>query len=193
MTHGTLAHIGGTMDIIISSVLAAALAIATVTDLKRQRIYNWLTFPLITTGLGAHTIHAGWDGLILSSSGFALGLFVMFIPFLLGMMGAGDVKLMAGIGAWLGVNTTFTAFLLTSIIGGIYALLVMIRHREYMKAIFMNIWGTFLRTLSTRTFDYSPIEAKKTLPRLCYGVAITIGTLGAMIFNYTQTGTVLAL
>lgn len=182
---------GGTMDIFITIVLAAALLIATITDLRSQKIYNWLTFPLILSGLVAHTIHSGLDGLLLSAAGFALGLILMVIPFFLGSMGAGDVKLMAGIGAWLGVNATFTAFLFICLAGGVYALVILARRRDVLKAVLANIWGTFLRLTATKKYDYSPIETEQTMPRLCYGVAIAIGTVGAMILNFTQTGSVI--
>jgi len=188
---GNLGNFGGNMDIFITIVLAAALLIATITDLKSQKIYNWLTFPLILSGPVIHSIYSGTDGLLLSAGGFGLGLLVMVIPFFMGVMGAGDVKLMAGIGAWLGVNATFTAFLFTCLAGGAYALVVMLRNTDYFKAVIANIWGSFLRTAATRKYDYSPISSQVTMPRLCYGVAIAIGTVGAMALNFTQTGSVL--
>ncbi|QGY38847.1 prepilin peptidase [Pseudodesulfovibrio cashew] len=178
------------MNILITGVLGAALLVATITDLKSQKIHNWLTFPLMLTGLIAHTVHGGLDGLALSAGGFALGLGLMIVPFLMGMMGAGDVKLMAGIGAWLGVEATFTAFLFTCLAGGIYAIAVLLMNFAQFKAVMANLWGTFLRFLSTHKFDYSPVNTEQALPRLCYGVAIAVGTVGALILNFTQTGSV---
>jgi len=179
------------MDIFITIVLATALLIATITDLRSQKIYNWLTFPLILSGLVAHAMNAGVGGLLLSGGGFGLGLATMVIPFFMGLMGAGDVKLMAGIGAWLGANTTFTAFLFTCLAGGIYALFVMLRNPDYLKAVLANIYGTFLRYMTTKKYDYSPVTTELALPRLCYGVAIAIGTVGAMVLNFTKTGSIL--
>lgn len=179
------------MDILIIIMLGAALTVATVTDLKSQRIYNWLTFPLMFSGLVAHTVFNGLDGLALSGGGFALGLGVMVVPFIFGLMGAGDVKLMAGIGAWLGAQATFTAFLFTCLAGGAYAIVIMLRNIDQTKAIFANIWGTFLRTMSTHKFEYSPVTTEKAMPRLCYGVAIAVGTVGAMALNFALTGSVM--
>jgi len=180
------------MDILITTILGVALIVATITDLKSQRIYNWLTFPLIVSGLVAHSVYGGLDGLALSGGGFALGLGVMVIPFFLGLMGAGDVKLMAGIGAWLGAQATFTSFLFTCIAGGIYAILVLLRNFDQMKAVFSNIWQTFISFMVTRKFDYTPTSTEQALPRLCYGVAIAIGTVAATLINYAETGSVLA-
>ncbi|ADU63909.1 MAG: A24 family peptidase [Pseudodesulfovibrio sp.] len=180
------------MDHLIATMLVAALAVATVTDIRRQRIYNWLTFPLILSGLAAHTLHAGLDGLLLSSGGFALGLGVMVVPFFLGLMGAGDVKLMAGVGAWLGAQAAFTAFLFTCLAGGFYAVVVLARHFDQFKAVLVNIWATFLLAASTRRFEYTPVVEAQSMPRLCYGVAIAVGTVAAMVVNVAQTGSVLA-
>ena len=180
------------MDHFIASVLAAALIVATITDIRSQRIYNWLTFPLILSGLAAHTLHAGVDGLLLGAGGFALGLGVMLVPYFLGMMGAGDVKLMAGVGAWLGAQAAFTAFLFTCLAGGIYAVIVLARHFDQFKAVLINIWATFLLAVSTRRFEYTPVAGGQALPRLCYGVAIAVGTVAAMVVNVTQTGSILA-
>lgn len=178
------------MEILITIMLAAALIVATITDLRSQRIYNWLTFPLIISGLLAHTVFSGVDGLLLSLGGFGLGLGLMVVPFFMGMMGAGDVKLMAGIGAWLGANTTFTAFLFTCMVGGLYAIIVLLRHSGAMRIVFSNLWGTIVHFFATHRFDYTPVTTV-TLPRLCYGVAIAVGTVCALLINMAQTGSVL--
>jgi prepilin peptidase CpaA len=177
------------MNLFITITLVAALTVATITDLKSQRIYNWLTFPLMLAGLIAHSIYGGFDGLLMSAGGFGIGLGAMIIPFFLGMMGAGDVKLMAGVGAWLGTDVTIWAFLFTCIAGGGYAIIVLLKNMDHMKAVLMNIWGTFLRAMSTHTFEYSPV-ATGSFPRLCYGVAIAVGTLGAMLYAFNETGSV---
>ncbi len=176
------------MDILVAAVLAAALTIATVTDLKSQRIPNWLTFPLMLGGLAAHAVFTGLEGLWFSLAGFGLGLGIMLVPFLLGVMGAGDVKLLAGVGAWLGVNTTLTAFVITCLAGGVYALGVMLRDREIFKAVLTNIKAHLVLALCTKDFKYTPVSSQRTLPRLCYGVAIAIGTVASMVLTYHETG-----
>ncbi len=176
------------MDIAAAIMLLAALAVAVITDLRSQRIPNWLTFPLMLLGLVTHTVMGGWDGLLFSSAGFGLGLGVMLIPFLLGMMGAGDVKLMAGVGAWLGANTAFAAFLFTCLAGGLYALVVLFRHMDHLKAVLANFRASVLILLSSHRFEYVPVETERTLPRLCYGVAIAVGTVVSMGLAFHRTG-----
>lgn len=178
------------MNFIITIILAAALLTATITDLRRQRIYNWLTFPLMLAGLAFHTTVGGVDGLLMSAAGFGLGIALMILPFLLGMMGAGDVKLMAGIGAWVGASTILVAFVFTCLVGGVYALGVLFFHREQAREVLANIKSTFVNFLVTRTLSYAPTSA--ALPRLCYGVAIAAGTVGAVVMNLARTGSVLA-
>lgn len=176
------------MDFIIAAILLAALLVAVVTDVRGQRIPNLLTFPLILAGLGLHTATGGLDGLLFSLGGFGLGLGVMLIPFLMGVMGAGDVKLMAGVGACLGVETAFIAFLVTCLAGGVYALGMLLRHMDHLKAILANFRYTILAFLTTRTVEYTPVTPEGSLPRLCYGVAIAAGTVTAMALTMIETG-----
>lgn len=175
---------------LVAVVLLIALTIATVTDFKSQRIPNWLTFPLILAGLAAHTVYGGLHGLQFSAAGFALGLGVMLIPYFMGLMGAGDVKLMAGVGAWLGVKTAFAAFLFTCFAGGVYSLIVMLRHMDFFKAVLGNIYYSFRVFLYTRKIDYAPTAPVRTLPRLCYGVAIAVGTVASMALSLHDSGVV---
>jgi len=179
------------MNFTITSILSAALIVAVVTDLKSQRIYNWLTFPLMLAGIVFHTTVGGLDGLLMSAAGFGLGLGVMVLPFLFGMMGAGDVKLMAGIGAWIGASNIFTAFIFTCLAGGVYALAVLFRHREKAGAVLLNIRASIMNFMVTKKFEYAP-SAEGALPRLCYGVAIAVGTTAAVVMNFARTGSVLA-
>jgi prepilin peptidase CpaA len=176
------------MDIAAAITLLAALAIAVITDLRSQRIPNWLTFPLMLSGLVAHAVANGLDGLLFALAGFGLGLGVMLVPFLLGMMGAGDVKLMAGVGAWLGASTAFAAFIFTCLVGGVYALVVLLRHMDHLKAVLANFRASVFILLSSHRFEYVPVKSERVLPRLCYGVAIAAGTLASMGLAFHRTG-----
>ncbi|MEF2231457.1 MAG: prepilin peptidase [Pseudodesulfovibrio sp.] len=178
------------MNFVISIALAAALLTAVVTDLRSQRIHNWLTYPLMLAGIVFHTAAFGLDGLLLAASGFGLGVAVMLPPFLLGMMGAGDVKLMAGIGAWVGPSTILSAFVLTCLAGGVYALAVLLVHRDEARLVLANVKGFLFGLVATRSLSYAPVSA--ALPRLCYGLAIAVGTVGAVALNLARTGSVLA-
>jgi prepilin peptidase CpaA len=93
-------------------------AIAAVTDFRRQKIYNWTTYPGILAGLGLQALEGGWpgfeDGLLglLVCGGIMLACFVFFPD-----LGGGDVKLIAMLGAGLGLNDGILAMLWTFVIG----------------------------------------------------------------------------
>ncbi|WMW65074.1 A24 family peptidase [Nitratidesulfovibrio liaohensis] len=176
------------MNPILAAPLAAVLLVAVTTDLRAMRIPNWLTFPAMLAGvvanaaLGAWTggLSGAWDGLLFSLSGFGLGLGLMLIPFLLRVMGAGDVKLLAAAGAFLGAETVFRAFIWTSLAGGVYALGVLAFHLPQLRAVLRSLRVSVELLAVTGRFDYVPATANARLPRLCYGVAIALGTGLAM-------------
>ncbi|MBI3807116.1 MAG: prepilin peptidase [Nitrospirae bacterium] len=107
---------------IIIVLLAIVLGTAVVTDLRLSRIPNWLTFPAMTIALGAHTWTNGVAGMVFSLVGFGAGLALFLIIHLSGHIGAGDVKLMAAVGAMLGPSGALLSGMLAIVIGGVYAL-----------------------------------------------------------------------
>ncbi len=115
-------------------VLAAAL-VAAVTDIRQFKIYNVLTLPLIATGLAYHAVFLGWDGLLQSCAGACVGALVPFILYILGGMGAGDVKLLAGIGAWVGGPAAAFIVAVSSIAAGVYALFLIVRYGRVRQTL----------------------------------------------------------
>ncbi len=110
------------------SVVLLASLVAAVTDLRRLRIYNALTLPLIVSGM----VYQGWVGgqLGIAHSVVAVAVSggILLIPYILGGIGAGDVKLMAGVGAWLGMPLTVYVFLASSLAAGVYAAVLLLRY-----------------------------------------------------------------
>ncbi len=104
-------------------ICCAILAIACVTDLWQRKIYNCLTIPACVTGIVYHGLNTGlWNGGFFSLKGFGAGFLILLIPFMMGYVGGGDVKLFAGLGAWLGISGVLNLALYSSIAGGILAL-----------------------------------------------------------------------
>lgn len=103
---------------ILDTILIAGLLYAVLTDLRSRRISNKLTYPVMLLGLVANTVMGGWAGLGHASLGWAAGLGIMLLPFLLGAMGAGDVKLLAAIGAVKGPQFVLVAALYACVAGG---------------------------------------------------------------------------
>jgi prepilin peptidase CpaA len=101
--------------------LSVVLAIAVHSDLRLHRIPNKVTLVGLVAGLGLQTLTGGLHGLVSGLLGAGVGL-ACFAPFyLLRAMGAGDVKLLAAVGAFLGPQVALTAALLSLVAGGIGA------------------------------------------------------------------------
>lgn len=100
----------------------AVLAVAVITDLRSRRIPNWLVLPFLGAGLAVSAWMHGWHGLGRSAEGMALGLVTFGVLHLMGGMGAGDVKLCAAIGAWVGPSQLMLALVVTGLAGGVMAL-----------------------------------------------------------------------
>lgn len=101
------------------------LVVVTVWDLRQRRIPNMCTLAIVALALIGHSLSAGIPGLIFSLKGLSFGFALLIFPYLLGGLGAGDVKLMAAVGAVLGWKATFVAFLFIGAIGGLVSVVMM--------------------------------------------------------------------
>ncbi len=108
------------MVVVVSSVVAS------ITDLRSFRIPNGLTFPLIVGGIVYHVIVGGLAGLQPSLVGAFFGFAVLFPLYLMGGMGAGDVKLLVGVGVWLGLPATVFVFFIAGLATGVYSLVLLV-------------------------------------------------------------------
>ena len=95
------------------------LSVATITDLYNRRIPNWLVFPYWLAGIVVQGVLFGWHGIGQSLAGAGLAIGVFGLLFLLGGMGAGDVKLLAAAGAWIGPKQMVFALIFTALVGGV--------------------------------------------------------------------------
>jgi prepilin peptidase CpaA len=95
---------------------------ATIDDLARRQIANWIPAAALAGGLGWQIGQSGWMGGLYALAGAAAGFGVFLIFYLLGGMGGGDIKLMAGFGALLGVQQMLWASFYTALVGGLLAL-----------------------------------------------------------------------
>jgi prepilin peptidase CpaA len=161
--------------VVIGVVVAAA-----VIDVLTRRIPNVLTFGAAAVALIYACWTAGLHGLALSAGGWATGIGLFLPMFLLRGMGAGDVKLLGAVGAWLGPAGVLYAALYSVLAGGILALIVGAMHGYLGKAL-SNLWGLlgFWRTAGIQPLPGLTIDDAAG-PRLAYGVAIAAGTLAAV-------------
>ncbi len=111
--------------LVMHILLSLILLIAAFTDLRQHKVYNWLTFPGLVLGLGLNLAQQGLPGLWFSLLGLLIGGLLFFPAFFWGGMGAGDIKLMAVIGAFTGAAFVVNAALYAAMAGGIIALVIL--------------------------------------------------------------------
>jgi prepilin peptidase CpaA len=110
-------------------VFTASLVMA-VTDVWKFKVYNVLTLPLLLSGLAYHAVVGGVAGFSGSLAGALFGFAVLLAFYVMGGMGAGDVKLMAAVGAWLGLPWTFYLFIASSLAAGVYSVVLLVMGRN---------------------------------------------------------------
>lgn len=164
--------------------ILVVLAIATVWDVLKRRIPNWLVLPFLAAGLALSGMQHGLRGLEGSLGGVALAA-VMIGPLCwLRGMGMGDLKLCAGIGAWIGPSQLFFALVMTAIAGGFLA----VGYAMYHHSLGRSLSGTgdliagILRGKTQRDGQIS-LENPAALS-VPYAPAIAIGTLFAFFANH---------
>ena len=165
------------MELVLAILLSTIVTLAAIQDLRVQKIPNLLTYPSMGLGLLYHSVANGLDGFIMSAGGLALGIGLLIVPYAMGEMGAGDAKLMGAVGAAVGPQGVFTAFLFTAIIGGVYALLILVIRRQESKGLFTRHIMMLKTFVLTRQFIPVPASEDERKPKLSYGIPIALGTI----------------
>jgi prepilin peptidase CpaA len=166
----------------IAYLVSFVLVEAAIIDGRSLRVPNWLTFHFLLGGW----IYAWWSGgvalLLWSMTGAVVGLLTLLPLYAIGGMGAGDVKLMAGVGAWIGPMFTGWAFLWSAVVGGLMGLAMMAwsgelsRHLESMRMIVREV----LTVRQPTVLSELAARRKPTMLLLPYGIPIAAGTIAYM-------------
>lgn len=184
-------------------VVCAGMIAAAVIDWWKFKVPNKLTFPLILTGwaLGlANTLGlgAGDGGIGSALAGTALGFGLLLPIYAVGGMGAGDVKMTMGFGAWVGafkgmdegMSIIFWAFVVGVLVGGVIGLvMILLRRRfdqnsQHLSEILRDLFsGAGLGAIAARANARRP-----RWHRLPYGVPLCIGFLGYLVYYYHFAG-----
>jgi prepilin peptidase CpaA len=143
-------------------------------DLKTRRIPNYLTLGGALGGLIYHGASHGLPSLLDGLAGLGLGFMLFLGPYLLGGMGAGDVKASAALGAWLGLWPTFALLVYTGIWGGLIILAVLLWQGRLWAGI-RNGWSFLLNWVLCRPFDPKPPSTSRQSSSVPYGTAIALG------------------
>ena len=166
-------------------VLFTLLVVAAVSDVRRQRIPNWLTLPGLAFGLlySAFVPFWGHHGFLWALAGAAIGFGVLFPLWLLRLTGAGDVKLMAMTGALLGLHAIPLALVGSLTAGGICAIVFALRHGNLRTML-----GNVLRMAHLGGMAMTagmPVRVATSgfgsVGRLPYGVPIALGTITTVV------------
>ena len=165
-------------------MLVLAVSLSAFFDIKERRIPNWVSIPGILIGLFLNSF-LGLAQLLQSVTGLVVGIGVMIIPFALGWMGAGDVKLFGLVGAFLGVQWLPRVFFYSSLISGVLALFSVIVRGLNFK-LFPRLWLDLkvavlsLGRVLPESLTQGAIHRNKSIP---WGVAIGIGALVAFYLD----------
>lgn len=123
------------MPPVIKVLVALLVLVAGIYDIRFRRIPNWLVLPAIPLGLALNAFLYSWRGLQESALGFGLAVLIYMPLYALRGMGAGDVKLAAALGAFVGWRNWLLIFLLAGAVGGVLALVLMVMHRRFRKTL----------------------------------------------------------
>lgn len=171
-------------------LVSIVLIVAAVIDGWKLKVPNWITFPLIISGWIYSAVAAGandmlwYEGLGWSLFGTFVGLGLLLPAYAIGGMGAGDVKLLAGVGAWVHGRHTFYAFCLSAVVGAVIAVGMMV-YRRALKKHLSQIWmivGEITTIQNPTELATIAAERKTSMLLLPYGIPIAIGTIAYFVW-----------
>ena len=183
-----------TIDLVVLSILAILLGIAAWQDIKQHRIPNRIVFVgvvlgvmfngLLPQGWGFNSPIPGGLGWLAALMGLGMGLIVLLPFYWLRAIGAGDVKLMAMVGAFLGPGQVLGALLGTFLVGGVMALAIALRAGTMLRLLgnvkFLLLEGVLkVSTGQVPTMEDLP----QSVGKQPYAVAIAVGTLGWLVWR----------
>lgn len=166
------------MEHAVIFILLPACAVACYTDLRYRIIPNKLTFPLILAAPALWGGLAGWPGVLASFVGILLGLLLLIIPYALGGMGEGDVKLLMAIGGLGGPAFVFSVFIYMCIAGGVAALVMLAQKRMLVSTMENMLFSVWWLTASGK-MPPALASTKLTMP---YALPITAGVVASLAY-----------
>jgi len=162
--------------------LVAIVLTASIFDFLTFKIPNWLTYSALAVGISYFTIMRGSEGFLFSLAGTAAGFGLLILPYMIGGSGAGDVKLMGAVGSFLGAHGVFTVFILSCILGGVYALFLL-ASKGLLLNTFKRYGRIFWCLIITQKFIYIPPTIKEKALKIRFGLAIALGTGSYLVFG----------
>ncbi len=165
-------------------VLAVALVVASITDVREGKVLNVVTYPAIVIGLIGHALVGGLGpgedpglGLLGSLSGFAVGFGPLLVAWLAGGIGGGDAKLMGAVGALTGWRFTLAAMFYGFAVAGVMAVVIMLKRRITRETLARIMRWLYLVFTPAKPADPATEES----PKLPFGLALCIGSAIALV------------
>jgi prepilin peptidase CpaA len=172
--------------LVVRILLVLIVAPAALFDYRQRRVPNWLSLAGVLLGIGLNFFLYETPGLWNSLKGMGLAFAIYFLLYLIHAMGAGDVKLMAAVGAIAGMWNWVGILVVTLLFGGLAAL-VLVTGKRRLRSTFRNIW---LILISIR-HGHAPYQDNPELDvrsdqavRLPHAVSIAFGAMGFLIVAY---------
>jgi prepilin peptidase CpaA len=168
-------------------VVTITLVVAAIIDGLQLKVPNWITYPMVISGWIYCGVFSpgGWEGVLFTLMGTIVGLALLMPAYAIGGMGAGDVKLLAGVGAWVGAEITFYAFAVSALTGGVIAVAMVVWAGAWQKH--KNQFWSILNEIATvkdpEKLAEIAAERKPRMYLLPYGIPIAIGSI--MYFAWT--------
>ena len=178
-------------------LLLLLVSLSAAFDAKERRIPNKITFVGIIFGLFFNLFAGGWTGLLNSFLGMLAGIAIFFIPFAVGGMGAGDVKLMGAIGALMGWRFSMETAIYSALVGGVMVLVYLVytrKMRDTLSGMLMALVQFLNRIIQKRGYSETLMRAEQTFYKngqeykkiyIPYGVAIAGGAV-LVLLAYSQ-------
>jgi prepilin peptidase CpaA len=161
------------------SIAAASIyfVLACTTDTFKSKIPNLLNLSLLVAGITINTMVFGMQGLLLALAGLALGFGLLLLPYLMGGIGAGDVKALSALGALIGPYALLHVFVYMAFWGGGFAVLHYL-YKADLKKVFHDGWHSVCASILSRQvpgISPSSTEPRRGALRFPYSAAIALG------------------
>jgi prepilin peptidase CpaA len=157
-------------------VTIVVVTVAVVTDLLWRRIPNFLTIPAFVLAVVVRSVFQGWTGIGLAIAGAAAAPVLLLLLHGGKGIGMGDLKLMAAIGAMFGPMMAVVTVLLSAVVGGLIAILLMMRPGGQL-ADFLSVLSIGIPFIKKRKAEDAPTESQASTETMPYGLAIGAGSL----------------
>jgi prepilin peptidase CpaA len=160
-------------------LVTAVLVEAAIIDGLKLKVPNWLTFHFAAGGLAVAAVRGGGPALLWSVEGLLLGLALLLPLYAIGGMGSGDVKLLAGVGAWMGPELLAWAFVVSVLVGGLMGVVLIARTGGLARhlVMFKTIIHEIVTVRDPVRLSELAAARKPTMTLLPYGIPIAVGSI----------------